>query len=260
MNDPHVEILVYQLDYASNVSYQNAEPIDVDYGEFAGRLENDQLICDMKLHYPTIENARAAVEGYLHSWEIHVALDFGRGEFQFVYKDAKVIDRNPPAPGEDIKIHVSSAIHVTSSVGSPTLHVTRGKYPQPPILFEISPDVDTLWKRYEMYLDKKEPLCSMAYFCLTVIQTKAGSRANAARLFFIDENVLDKLGELTSIRGDLLTARKINPGSTPSPLSDKENKWIEAAIKLLIRRMGEYGFDRILSTIKLSDLPSLDLT
>jgi hypothetical protein len=259
MNNPHVEILVYQLDYASNVSYKNAEPIDVDYDEFSGRLENEQLICHMKLHHPTIENARAAVEGHLRSWELHAALDFGRSEFQFVYKDAKVIDRRPPAPGEDINLQVSDAIHATLSVSSPILHVTRGQYPQPPSLFRISPDVETLWKRYEMYLDRREPLCSMAYFCLTVIQTKAGSRANAARVFSINENVLNKLGELTSLRGDLLTARKVSPGSTPSPLSDKENKWIEATVKRLIRRVGEYSSDRVLSIINFSDLPSLDL-
>jgi hypothetical protein len=258
MNDPHVETLVYRLEVASNVQYENAQPIDVDYEEFSGRLESNQLICEMKMHYPHIEAARSVVEPSLRAWEVDVALRFGRGELQFVYMEAKVIDRNPSPPGSPLKIQATKAIHFTLSIVSPTIDVMRRQYPHPSRLFRISPDVETLWKRYEMYLDKKEPICSMAYFCLTVVLAKAGGKRKASRMFSIDKRVLDKLGELTSTRGDSLTARKAALGSTPSPLSDKENKWIETVIKQLIRRMGENGPDRQLPIIKMSEQPPLD--
>jgi hypothetical protein len=261
MNDPHVETLVYQLKTASNVHYENAQPIDVDYEEYSGRLESNQLICEMKMHYPHIDAARSVVEASLRAWEVDVALRFGRGELEFVYMKAKVIDRNPSPPGSPQKSQISGRGQITAS-GHASIGVVRRQYPHPSMLFRISPDVETLWKRYEMYLDKKEPICSMAYFCLTVIEVKAGgkpeARRKASRIFSIDKEVLDKLGELTSIRGDSLTARKAALGSTPSPLSDKENKWIEAVIKQLIHRMGENWSDRKLPVIKMSELPPLD--
>ena len=215
MNDPHVETLVYRLKAAPNVHYENALPIDVDYEEFSGRLESNQLICEMKMHYPHIEAARSVVEPCLRAWEVDVALRLGRGELNFVYKDAKVIDRNPSPPGSPQKSHISGGGQITAS-GHATIGVVRRQYPHPSMLFRISPDVETLWKRYEMYLDKKEPICSMAYFCLTVIEAKAKGRLKASLMFSIDKRVLNKLGELTTTRGDSLTARKATRDSTPS--------------------------------------------
>lgn len=50
------------------------------------------------------------------------------------------------------------------AVVSAELLVTLHKYPDPPKLFILTPDVETLWHRYEGYLQGKEPLSSMAYF------------------------------------------------------------------------------------------------
>lgn len=256
MRDPHVESLIYKLQTAQNVTYDNPSPLEIDYEEFSSRLDNDVLTCQMEVHYPSIEAARRVVDPYLRAWEIDAALNFGRGEIRFIYENGKVVDRNPALPGEPQVLKISSTGHLHFS-GTATIHVTRKQYPKPPKTFSVSPDVQTLWHRYKMYLDGKEPLLSMAYFCLTVIEARAGGRSRASAIFAIEEEVLRKLGELTSIRGDSLTARKAPRKTTVIPLADKERAWIEAVIKHLIRRVGELASGHTPSKLKMTDLPSL---
>jgi len=59
-----------------------------------------------------------------------------------------------------------------------------------------------------------EPLPSMAYFCLTVLEYQAKNREAAAKQYAIDLKVLKKLGGLTA-KGDPMTARKVT-GTTGS--------------------------------------------
>ncbi len=113
-----------------------------------------------------------------------------------------------------------------------------------------------------MYRDGKELLLSMAYFCLTVVEIIGAPglkgrqrREVASKLFNIDVDVLNKLGALTSERGDRTTARKARP--SPVPLSDREQAWIEAAIKMLVVRVGEYSSGQPLSQITMAHLPFL---
>jgi hypothetical protein len=142
------------------------------------------------------------------------------------------------------------------------LRITRRKYPDPPIVFTVTPDVETLWGRYEKYLDEKEYLPSMAYACLTFVENKAykkgkkGKRKAAAKLFLIDEPILNKLGEL-SAKGDTKTVRKFPEEGDLIPLSGKEIKWIEAVIKILIRRTGELANIQSAQTITMTDLPKM---
>ena len=145
---------------------------------------------------------------------------------------------------------------------SAILHATRRKYPDPPTVFTVTPDVETLWGRYEKYLDEKEYLPSMAYACLTFVENKAykkgkkGKRKAAAKLFLIDEPILNKLGEL-SAKGDTKTVRKFTEEGDLIPLSVKEIKWIEAAIKILIRRTGELANIQSAQLITMADLPKI---
>jgi len=142
------------------------------------------------------------------------------------------------------------------------LCITRRKYPDPPTFFTVTPDVETLWGRYEKYLDEKEYLPSMAYACLTFVENKAykkgkkGKRKAAAKLFLIDEPILNKLGEL-SAKGDTKTVRKFPEEGDLIPLSGKEIKWIEAAVKILIRRMGELANIQSAQLITVADLPKI---
>jgi len=258
MRDPHVETLRYRVETANNVTYNNPPSIGVDEEEFNGHLEDGIFACEMKSHYPSIETAKKVVDQYLRAWEIEADLTRGRGEIRFIYEDAKVIDRNPPPPDAPKVLQVEAGSIIVAT-GEATMRVTRRKYPDPPQIFRVSPDVETLWGRYQGYLDGKEPLLSMAYFCLTVLETRGKGNKNrreaASKLFAIKKDVLDTLGRLTTQRGDNLTARKAQ--ATPVTLSGSEEAWIEKVIKLLIRRIGEYRSAQTLPQITMADLPPL---
>ncbi len=81
----------------------------------------------------------------------------------------------------------------------------------------------------------REPLASMAYFCLTLLENRYGGRTAASKALVVDEAVLGKLGNLSTNRGDVSTARKITGDLTPFGAADTQ--WLEAAIRALIRRV-----------------------
>jgi hypothetical protein len=176
-----------------------------------------------------------------------------------VFESAEVIDRQPPPPGSYV-MYLEPA-RVTIEAGKVKWTVTRNRYPSLPARdFARTPDVETLWQRYVNYREGREPLLAMAYFCLDMIETLAGGRRNknkrkaAAAKFGVGVAVLDKLGELTSSRGDTATARK---GGVSGPLTPAEQNWIETTIRKLIRRVGEIAGGAKVRRIQLEDPPSL---
>lgn len=264
MNDPHVESLRYRLKTSATTTYENPPAVKFIRDEFECHLNDGVLTCYMREHYPAVGEARRVVEDFLRSWEIKTALELGRGEMQFQFEDSHVIDRNPPPPGSSEFVHVSgsSGVKFTGSAIS-ELCITRRKYPDLPIVFTVTPDVDTLWGRYNNYLDGKELLTPMANFCLTLVESKAyrkgkkGKRKFAADLFKIDEPILKMLGNLTANRGDSMTARKVPEEGDLIPLSGKEIEWIKAAVKILIRRTGELANIQSPQRITMKDLPKI---
>ena len=122
------------------------------------------------------------------------------------------------------------------------------------------PDVATMYSRLSGYYNSREPLPSMAYFCLTVIErpfsgNRAERRAATGAHYRIDKAVLDEIGGLSSIKGGAGSARKA--GAAHTELSPQESRFLEAAIKKLIRRAAEVaqGPGRAFPTITLADLP-----
>ena len=83
------------------------------------------------------------VEDFLRSWEIKTALELGRNEMHFQFEDSHVIDRDPPPPGSAKVVNLSGTARLISNV-SAKLSVKRSKYPDPPTIFTVTPDVDTL--------------------------------------------------------------------------------------------------------------------
>jgi hypothetical protein len=98
----------------------------------------------------------------------------------------------------------------------------------------------------------------MAYFCLTVVESAAGGRnrrTNAAKTFGISQNVLDKLGDLTTNRGDREIARKAHLNL--QPVKGAERAWIEATIKQLILRLCDGPQRSHRKQLTMADLPPL---
>src|SRR5205823_5862029 len=84
-------------------------------------------------------------------------------------------------------------------------------------------------------------------------------RSDAAALYRISGKVLDKRGHLSSHRGDTRSARKVKDSGDLLPLTSEETRWIEAAVKNMIRRVGEVAADPDADwlVITMADLPLL---
>jgi hypothetical protein len=105
-----------------------------------------------------------------------------------------------------------------------------------------------------MWREGKESLQSMAYFVLTILENHAGSRKSAATQFQIEYDVLRKVGDLSSTRGDATTARK----AKHAPMTGSERHWLEAATRKLIIRMGEYAAGNVVEQLTFAGLPHLN--
>jgi hypothetical protein len=258
MRDPHVEALRYRLELTTkDVTFDNPPPVKWETDAFRTHLADGVLNVEMKKHFASLDAARAVVEDFFRAWEIDAALSYGRRYIRFIFENAQLIDRDPPPPGTPQVVQVST-VSMKVHAFLTGIAVTQQQYPEPPRRFRTSPDVETLWQRYEGYLEGREPLLAMANACLTLFEAGAGGRRiEAVRKYNISRRVLRKLGNLASKRGDEKTARKFRSGSTPSPLTPAEITWVEAVVKAIIRRVGEYNSTTSLPKITKNDLPPI---
>lgn len=251
MNDPHVESLSYRLETdRTSLQFQNPPPLDYQAPGFDLHLEDGRLTVTMKDHHASATEARQTVRPLLDSWEFDWALRHGRREMKFVYENANVIDRQPPPPGTTILIGTVEMIGVSHLAATAVVGVPA--YPMPPSAFKVSPDVETLWNRYERYVEGREPLAGMAYACFTFItKIMYNGKGDASQKLNISDPVLKELGRLAGGKGE----RKY---PTAGPYSAQKKMWLEAAIRLLIRRVGEQAAGvQQLRQITMNDLPGL---
>ena len=115
-------------------------------------------------------------------------------------------------------------------------------YPDPPLNTVLTPNVETMYYRYLDYCNGKEPLASMASFCLTVFEAstgrKKGQRRHAAKMYRIEKQVLDKIGDLTTNKGGA-TVRKA--AGVETEFSPQECQFSQHAVRTIIRRMAQYA-------------------
>ncbi len=133
--------------------------------------------------------------------------------------------------------------------------MTRGDYPQPPTDLAVNSDVEVMYFRYGLYREGMDTLAAMANFCLTVLEAsaKGGQRSAAAKKYAIAPEVLSQLGRLVSEKGGR-EARKAK--GTANEFTTTEKRWIDSAVKLMIRRAAEvaYAPNWPLTSISLADL------
>lgn len=175
------------------------------------------------------------------------------------FKRAQIVDRNPPPPTPGV-VDIGP-IRVTA--GSPTVQVNVSRvvqaYPRPPklSLAPDDPDVLTMYNRLKGYYENREPLASMAYFCLTMLEKHlCKNRKAAANKYKIGNKVLNQIGNLTENKGGE-TARKATGIGTN--LTRPESRFLEEAVKKIILRVAEVAHDpnQNLPTITLPDLPEM---
>lgn len=256
MRNPHVQVMHYAVGSGEGISYSDPEPLSFTnlFGVFD--LDREKLKIAPIEHFPDEDEARQAIEPFLRAWEMDADLRSNVGMIRFTFERVELIDRNPPPPGTPQTIQLKG-IASACIFGHASLHLTCRKYPQPPSAFRATSDVGNAYRRWIGYRAGREPLQSMAYFVLTLIESAAGGRKNAARSFNIDLDVLRTIGHLSSTKGDPGTARKVLPGTPFKELTGAEGAWLEKAIPLIIRRVGEHASGAPLTLISLSDLPSI---
>jgi hypothetical protein len=168
MRDPHVVALYYQLETTEALlSFENPQPREAETALCRLHLAEGMLTCTLKEHYPSPDEARAVVDPLLHAWVLADSQQRGRREIRFVFQRAEVIDRDPLPAGQVLSIHTTATIGISGRV---SLRATRAEYPAFPQRFAVSPDVETLWSRYESYVQGREPLPGMAYVCQSFIE------------------------------------------------------------------------------------------
>ena len=244
MNDPHVVALIYKLEHSQAVDYREAKPIDHEEPDFHVKIANEKVRFEFKKHHATAKAAHKAIEEYICAWEVDVGLwQGGPNYFKLKFAHAQIEDRNPTLGVKDIS--------VTVRAGTPTATVSATvdkEYPSPPSGLTITPDVRTLYDRYMGCRQGKEPLPSMAYFCLTVIERSPTKKEFSSR-------VRDTIRHLSSGKGGR-QARKA--AGKDKDLTAQDRRFLDEAIKALIRRTAERAHDPDgdLPLISMSDLPA----
>jgi hypothetical protein len=246
MSKPQVSSLTYRVATTDFFEFENPADLTFDTQDFKGRISAGVLTLNPKLHFTTEEEARALADPFVRAWEIHAALRQGRPPFHFEFQGSLIIDRSSGHGSSlsDLKITVAQLADFQ-------LKILDTRYPDPPIGFTVTPEVEVLFKRLSQYWSNKELLLSMAYSCLSFLG-RVGGRNSAAKRYAIQIDVLRKLGNLATTRGDEGNARKI--GTQITPLSPEEVTWIEETIKAVIRHLATRRAGVILT---LADLPPL---
>ncbi|HBP89305.1 MAG TPA: hypothetical protein DD706_16585 [Nitrospiraceae bacterium] len=157
MRAPHVIALHYTAVIVDSTDYDRAPSLEFEVLDFSLKLDKRRLLCSPKVHFSSAEEAREVIEEFLHSWEADVALRYGKEELRFRFMRADMIDRDPPPPA--LTNNRSGAVTVTGSGGITCRgHVSRCEYPDPPRIFRLTREADTLYKRYNNYKKGGEPL------------------------------------------------------------------------------------------------------
>ena len=266
MNNPHVNALVFGIEHGPALSYSDdAQAIDHDEPGFRVILKDRTVRFELNEHYATTGKARERVRPYVRNWEMDAGLDGRPGDFRLEFQQAEVIDRSPPLPTPG-----GTSISATFTAPTPTLRaslsVVSPSYPPPPsglTLKADDPDVKTMYDRLSGYYSNREPLPSMAYFCLTMLEYRrpgrgSQQRRNAAAHYHISKKVLKEIANLSSNKGGDGSARKASAVSTE--LSREEERFLEAAVKTMIRRAAEVAQnpDGSFQTITLDDFRDRD--
>jgi len=227
-------------------------------------FENDEILFVLHDNIATIvlkkctksiEEAKAASLFYIKGLENLWHIDYGEKllEFEYIHADLVVIY---PSTGEirrKRRLESSITIKVVDSNSQPVKILLKSEIDS--FLLD-SPTALRLANRLKQYLEKKESITSMGYYCYTVIKDYIDNLSEKGKMV-IDSKVLKTLSRLTSVLGDQNTARKVLITRTHTLA---EIDWIEKTIRLSIIKIGQNEAKKKsnIQSIKMSDLPNLE--
>ena len=259
MNDPHVVCLLYRVRRDSGTPYSPAEPFAHETESFSLRLEAGEARFTTKRHFAKVAEATAIVDSFIREWEFEATLKGQPHAFKFTCDNWYIVDRNPILDPPS-SLSVSAGFH-GDLLGTLSARVDIGPLsPFPPTWnITLTPDVSSMYERYRGYRGGREPLTSMAYFCLTVLEASASPveretrRRGVARQYCVAVDVLNQIGKLTAEKGGSQARKAKGLGYE---LTNVESRFLEGAVKAILRRAAELARDPLAShnEIRLCDL------
>ena len=253
MNDPHVVALLYDFVPEPSDDYSEAEPLRHEEAAFDLSVAEGIARFDMKEHFATEEEARRVVDRFVRKWRLYVRLQPTRRSFELKFNRPIIEDRDPTPGVVSLVGGLRAELRIEGS-----LTIGVHEYPSPPQSpLMITPDVQSMHDRFVGHLEGKEPLPSMAYFCLNVLERSAGAsgkkRQRAANKYAVEEDVLDEIGRLTSRKGGAQARKGEGLGAD---LEATEVRFLKRAVGAIILRMAEMAADpdRDYPVIGMSDL------
>lgn len=253
MCNTRVQELTYTIGSGAGISYRDAER--QSFSNHLGSFEIIDTLLRVKPteHFSSEIDARRAIETYLLDWEIEADITSNIGAIRFSFKESQVVETEPCHELERaIRVDSWESAKVSDCV---SVQIICHKYPRPPHEFRATQEVAQAYRRWKAHHEGKEPLQAMAYFVLTLADTTFGDRSRAADELQIDSKILKEIGRLSSTKGNEITARKAKP--LLEDLSPKEQEWLEKAVRLVIRQLGQRAAGARLRDLSMKDLPSL---
>ena len=239
------------LDDRRRVS-DDAPVIEVPIRGFDCRLARGSLTALPGDEYADPDSARDALEPGLRAWEAYSEIAEGLPfRFRFSGSNTETVDEHGnPGPGRVVSQMESGwAVEAES--------VVRDSFPCPDAEISVEgPVTSSLRSRWRSMEAGREPLTSCAYWLLTRIEREFGpGRKEAARKLHVHANVLNRLGELSSV-SDPVHGRKVSKGEDRA-LTGDEMVWLQAAGRLLMRRVLEHeaGIENV-PVLTMDDLPA----
>src|SRR5205823_4113690 len=137
------------------------------------RLANDLLRVQLRGKYDNVVSARNAVEPFLRAWEFEAEIREGLPVITFIFDDVGLVEEDI-LPGSN-----GGWLSELESSNDPTnsdniLIIRRIRYPDPPSII-LTPEMVLIWTRFKYArLELREPLQSVAYYSLTVVEQSVG--------------------------------------------------------------------------------------
>ena len=257
MNDPQVVALVYRIKHGEQIDYSRARPFQQEEPTFRLSVKDGLVRFEFTEHYPTIGAAENAIDAYISAWEFDAQLRRGPDSFRLALDRTKseLIDRNPGTGAGHSRFPAGTA----EGSFDVNLITCPAEYPKPAPGLAVNLDAVRMHRRFMAYRRGSDTLPAVANFCVTVLEGPVGQkdkRKKASGKYGIDREVLDKVACLADAKGGPDEARKSK--GIDHPLSAAERKFLEAALKAVIRRTAELENAPVegLPKIRMSNLPA----
>jgi hypothetical protein len=178
-----------------------------------------------------VSEAREIAGEFIEEWKIVDGINRNPGDFNLKFVQARLASDSG---------QVESIGEVLCLVDAYASHVERSQYPDFPRNFKADQHVKSMYWQYAGARLNRIWVIHSAFFCLSLFEAVASGSVRKHKIvdqhFNFSHEILDKIGDFTGRGGRF--ARKAH-GHREAELTPKEEEWLFAAMRLMIRRAGE---------------------